>query len=399
MPQTPNHGYNVPNKGDPDWHEPLNENFEQYDSDIEIRDEDANKGNYEPKQGAKFLATDTETVYVGDGSNWTELPSTGREPELDGLNPNGDNLGVGTTNPATPLDVAGQSNWDLDNSDGDFRIGDDNYRLSMGVALGGGGAGNAAIRAKGGDALKLGAGGRRVLSVQANEELGLSNSSSKPINFLGIGTDERLKREMIRARAVDSQWAQMVLDIGNPNVALASINFAEDGNIRGGVGYDSADESAFLSNPHGILEIDSNGDLNLKGGGSKNFVQSVETDDGEKEVVYTATEAPTPRTEASGVGELEAGRAEIDLPEHFGWVTDDEEPIHVQTTPHSADSGGLAVVERSTERLVVEDLDGDGDYEFAYTVKGTREGHADKQVVREPSTDPAEGPSPTPADD
>ena len=68
MPQTPNHGYNVPNKGDPNWHEPLNENFEQYDSDIEIRDEDANKGNYEPKQGAKFLATDTETVYVGDGT-------------------------------------------------------------------------------------------------------------------------------------------------------------------------------------------------------------------------------------------------------------------------------------------------------------------------------------------
>ena len=59
----------------------------------------------------------------------------------------------------------------------------------------------------------------------------------------------------------------------------------------------------------------------------------------------------------------------------------------------------LAAVERSTERLVVEDLDGHGDYEFTYTVKGTRDGYADKEVVREPSTDPAEGPSPTPADD
>ena len=37
MPQTPNHGYNVPNEGAQDWHVPLNDNFEQYDTDIEIR--------------------------------------------------------------------------------------------------------------------------------------------------------------------------------------------------------------------------------------------------------------------------------------------------------------------------------------------------------------------------
>ena len=70
MPQTPNHGYNVPNEGAQDWHVPLNDNFEQYDTDIEIRDTDGNRSNYDPKQGAKFLATDTGRVYEGDGSNW-----------------------------------------------------------------------------------------------------------------------------------------------------------------------------------------------------------------------------------------------------------------------------------------------------------------------------------------
>jgi hypothetical protein len=171
---------------------------------------------------------------------------------------------------------------------------------------------------------------------------------------------------------------------------------------------DSSGQFTFRSDDGGLLYLADTGtnlftDLDVTGdlyaSGDKNFVQSVDTDDGEKEVVYTSTEAPTPRTEASGVAELEDGRAAVELPDHFGWVTDDTEPIIVETTPYSADTGGLAVVERSTERLVVEDLDGDGDYEFAYTVKGTREGHADKQVVREPSTDPAEGPSPTPADD
>jgi len=78
------------------------------------------------------------------------------------------------------------------------------------------------------------------------------------------------------------------------------------------------------------------------------------------------------------------GSTEIDLPDHFGWVTDADEPLVVQTTPYGG-SAGLRVVERSTERLVVEDLDGEGEYEFAYTVKGTREGYADAQAVRDPA--------------
>jgi len=65
-------------------------------------------------------------------------------------------------------------------------------------------------------------------------------------------------------------------------------------------------------------------------------------------------------------------RAEIELPDHFDMVTSDDEPLVVQTTPYGG-SPGLKIVE---------DPDGQGGYEFAYTVKGTREGYADKQVVR-----------------
>jgi len=150
------------------------------------------------------------------------------------------------------------------------------------------------------------------------------------------------------------------------------------------------------------LWIDENGNLTVDGdvnGDQKNFVESVDTEDGEREVVYTSTEAGTPRTEASGVARLEDGRAEIGLPEHFSWVTSDQEPLLVQTTPYGG-TAGLKVVERSTKRIVVEDLDGEGDYEFAYTVKGTRRGKEDKQVVREPRADrAARGGSETPADD
>jgi hypothetical protein len=116
-------------------------------------------------------------------------------------------------------------------------------------------------------------------------------------------------------------------------------------------------------------------------------------DEGEKGVVYTAAEA---RTEASGVAKVEDGRAVIELPDHFDWVTSNDEPLVVQTTPYASEPVQPQVTERSTDRIVIEDFADVDEYEVAYTVKGTRVGQEDKQVVHEPT---ATGPSPAPADD
>ncbi|WP_152421625.1 right-handed parallel beta-helix repeat-containing protein [Halogeometricum pallidum] len=70
MPNTHNHSYHQPAKGTTDWHLPLNSNFENLDTDVGVRDADANRGEYEPKAGAKFEATDSGAVYLGDGSEW-----------------------------------------------------------------------------------------------------------------------------------------------------------------------------------------------------------------------------------------------------------------------------------------------------------------------------------------
>jgi len=67
---TPNHGYNTPGKGMEDWHIPLNYNFDQLDTDVEIRGPEKNKGEYEPKDGAKYEATDSGAVYYGNGTSW-----------------------------------------------------------------------------------------------------------------------------------------------------------------------------------------------------------------------------------------------------------------------------------------------------------------------------------------
>lgn len=70
-----NHNYSTPEKGRNDWHVPLNENFDSLDTDVEIRDTEANRGNYVPKEGAKYLAIDTREVYIGDGEAWSHIGS------------------------------------------------------------------------------------------------------------------------------------------------------------------------------------------------------------------------------------------------------------------------------------------------------------------------------------
>ena len=67
---TDNHDYNTPSQGAENWHEPLNDNFERLDADVEIRDVAANRDSYEPRDGALFLELDTGIGYEGDGTAW-----------------------------------------------------------------------------------------------------------------------------------------------------------------------------------------------------------------------------------------------------------------------------------------------------------------------------------------
>jgi len=135
------------------------------------------------------------------------------------------------------------------------------------------------------------------------------------------------------------------------------------------------------------LEVDgtistTNGDLEVEG--TKHFVQAVETVDGPKEVVYTSVEAGTPRTETSGVAEMEDSLALIGLPEHFGLVTSEDEDLTVQVTAYAEESVQPQVVDRSTNQITVKDFgDGPADYAFAYTVKGARKGFEDQETLRD----------------
>jgi len=134
------------------------------------------------------------------------------------------------------------------------------------------------------------------------------------------------------------------------------------------------------ANVGGDLEV--GGDLQVTG--TKNFVQTVDTTAGPKNVHYTSIEAGEVRTEHTGVAEMEDGHALIELPDHFDMVTSDEEPIAVQVTANAEEKVQPQVVEKSTRYVSVEDFsDGPDDYSISYTVKGIRAGFEDEDVVRE----------------
>ena len=89
------------------------------------------------------------------------------------------NVGIGTTAPGSKLHISGGS-WDLTNTEGDFKIGDASYRLKIGIANGGGGAGDVRIRSHGGtNRMILGGGTNDVLTVtSSNVGIGTITPSS-----------------------------------------------------------------------------------------------------------------------------------------------------------------------------------------------------------------------------
>jgi hypothetical protein len=68
------------------------------------------------------------------------------------LDVNGTVTASGFSGPGGSTRIQGADNWDVNNTEGDFRVGNDVQRFKIGVATGGGGAGDVWMRAQGGTA-------------------------------------------------------------------------------------------------------------------------------------------------------------------------------------------------------------------------------------------------------
>jgi trimeric autotransporter adhesin len=122
------------------------------------------------------------------------------------------------------LYITSGNNWDLAGGEGDFRIGNSSYRLKMGVALDGGGAGAAGIMQVGQP------GGYNVLSIgaQGNYLLFLNGASQN----VGIGTNSPGYKLTVNGTAwcsggtwtgSDIRWKKNISDFNNTLSGILSL--------------------------------------------------------------------------------------------------------------------------------------------------------------------------------
>jgi hypothetical protein len=138
------------------------------------------------------------TSDASGNASWQPLPPSATVWAVSGANiynTNTGNVGIGTTAPAARLDILG-GNWDTASTEGDLRIGNATFRLKIGVATGGAGAGHTTIAAQGGvNALSLGAGTtldtQRTLTILGTGNVGIGTTA--PAAKLDVNGTARVK--------------------------------------------------------------------------------------------------------------------------------------------------------------------------------------------------------------
>lgn len=125
----------------------------------------------------------------------------------------------------------------------------------------------------------------------------------------------------------------------------------------------------------------------------KNFRMDHPQDES-KEIWYACIEGPEAGAYDRGTATLSGGEATVKFSEHFQLVSNPS-TMTVILTPLSAESKGLAVIEKNPDGFTVRELmNGNGSYSFDWEVKCVRKGYEDYKVVREKSKAPMIAPVP-----
>jgi len=103
-----------------------------------------------------------------------------------------------------------------------------------------------------------------------------------------------------------------------------------------------------------------------------------------KELWYACIEGPEAGAYERGTATLVNGEAFVLFTEHFEYVINPETAT-VSITPLSADSEGIAVIEKTAKGFRVKELrKGAGNYKFDWEVKAVRKGYENYEVIRDP---------------
>jgi hypothetical protein len=85
-----NHGYPIPLEGEVDWDDTLQQFIKDVDKDVIIVDDKGNRSNYTPNSDSILVDQTNGHIYIGNGSSWTHIPSTGDTPTFGSVTTQGD---------------------------------------------------------------------------------------------------------------------------------------------------------------------------------------------------------------------------------------------------------------------------------------------------------------------
>ncbi len=156
--------------------------------------------------------------------------------------------------------------------------------------------------------------------------------------------------------------AMLAANVGGTNVPYMGVFNAQGNGLIGGIYRNASGQSVIQAS-------------------MKNFVMDHPTDPS-KEIWYACIEGPEAAAYTRGTATLVNGEAYIKFSEDFHLILNPE-TMTVQLTPLSADSEGLAVIERTDAGIRVKELrKGQGNYKFDWEVKAVRKGYEDFKPVR-----------------
>lgn len=160
---------------------------------------------------------------------------------------------------------------------------------------------------------------------------------------------------------------------GQYNVRLSSLNgYPNNGFLS--VGNDVGTFKA-------AMYVDASGQGTITGD-VKNF-RMEHPNDPEKEIWYASVEGPEAGAYVRGTAKLVDGEVKVTFDDHFQLVGNFE-TMTVSLTPLSADSKGLAVIEKTATGFTVKELmKGKGNYSFDWEAKAVRKGYENYRVIRD----------------
>ncbi|MDZ4708766.1 MAG: hypothetical protein SH818_10245 [Saprospiraceae bacterium] len=211
--------------------------------------------------------------------------------------------------------------------------------------------------------------------------------SGSPTTFLGSGAsnpnlgfislyNENAKTRVLQTVVSDAGYTSLFGPKGNPTVILGSLSGKPNH------GYVSVQDEA--KNSKAYMYVGAQGEGNVGADYMQsNLFQSytVHPNDNKVYIANTALQGHEAGTYIRGTAQLINGSVIVALPDYFT-QTVNENKITVMLTPLSADSKGIAVINKTTGGFTAKELfEGKGNYEFDYEVKGIRKGYENEPIL------------------